>query len=179
MESHSFRRASGESPETLRKLCLSKKIPHQEIRWNLGILCSAYPWKLSYTKQILAENLDTLSVDDKFHLHFSSFEKPSCLSPSNSKPEEEIESSYIDSEFGKFNRNTLDSLDSSRSGDESNQKYCMFPDRCKRRFGSFPFEPSQTELLTNNSPISKERKRHEKKRKGKYKSSPDLHESKL
>ena len=34
----SFRRSSGESPETLRKLCLSTKFPHHEIRWNHGIL---------------------------------------------------------------------------------------------------------------------------------------------
>ena len=55
----------------------------------------------------------------------------------------------------------------------------MFPDRCKRKFGSFPFEPSQIESLSNDSPLSKERKKHERKRKGKYKSSPDLYESKL
>ena len=29
-----------ESPETLRKLCVSTKFSHYEIRWNLGILCS-------------------------------------------------------------------------------------------------------------------------------------------
>ena len=27
-----------ESPETLQKLCLLTKCPHQEIRWNYGIL---------------------------------------------------------------------------------------------------------------------------------------------
>ena len=131
------------------------------------------------TRKRIPEKTYTLSVDDTFHLHFSSFEKSSRFSPTNSKPEEEIESSYIDSEFGEFNRNTLDSLDSSRSGDESKQKCCMFSDRCKRKFGSFPFEPSQIESLTNDSPLSKERKRYEKKRNGKYKSSPDLYESKL
>ena len=31
---------SGELPETMRKLCLSTKFPHQEIRWNYGILRS-------------------------------------------------------------------------------------------------------------------------------------------
>ena len=31
---------SGESPETMRKLCLSTKFAHQEIRWNYGIFCS-------------------------------------------------------------------------------------------------------------------------------------------
>ena len=29
-----------DSPETMRKLCLSTKFPHQEIRWNYGILRS-------------------------------------------------------------------------------------------------------------------------------------------
>ena len=31
---------SYDSPETMRKLCLSAKFPHQEIRWNYGILRS-------------------------------------------------------------------------------------------------------------------------------------------
>ena len=31
---------SGELPETMRKLCFSTKFPHQEIRWNYGILRS-------------------------------------------------------------------------------------------------------------------------------------------
>ena len=29
-----------DSPETMRKLCLSAKFPYQEIRWNYGILGS-------------------------------------------------------------------------------------------------------------------------------------------
>ena len=29
-----------DSPETMRKLCLSPKFSHQEIRWNYGILHS-------------------------------------------------------------------------------------------------------------------------------------------
>ena len=33
VESHSFHIVSGDSPETMRKLCLSTKFPHQEIRW--------------------------------------------------------------------------------------------------------------------------------------------------
>ena len=37
---HSFRRVLGDSPEIMRKLCLSTKFPHQKIRWNYGILCS-------------------------------------------------------------------------------------------------------------------------------------------
>ena len=35
-------RSIGESPETMRKLCLSTKFPHQEIRWNYGILRSPH-----------------------------------------------------------------------------------------------------------------------------------------
>ena len=38
---HSFRIVLDESLETLRKLCLSTTFPHQEIRWNYGILRSA------------------------------------------------------------------------------------------------------------------------------------------
>ena len=40
MQRHSFRKVSGESPETMRKLCLSSKFPHKEIRWFYGILRS-------------------------------------------------------------------------------------------------------------------------------------------
>ena len=32
VERHSFRIVSGDSPETMRKLCLSTKFPHHEIR---------------------------------------------------------------------------------------------------------------------------------------------------
>ena len=42
VEMHSFRRVSGDSPETLRKLYLSTKFPHQEIRLNCSILCRAF-----------------------------------------------------------------------------------------------------------------------------------------
>ena len=38
VERYGFRIVSGESPETMQKLCLSKKFSHQEIRWNYGIL---------------------------------------------------------------------------------------------------------------------------------------------
>ena len=34
---HRFCRVSGESQEILRKLCLSAKFPHEEIRWDYGI----------------------------------------------------------------------------------------------------------------------------------------------
>ena len=40
VERHSFRIVSDVSPETIRKLCLSIKFPHQEIRWNYDILRS-------------------------------------------------------------------------------------------------------------------------------------------
>ena len=38
----SFCIVSSESPETMRRLCLSTKFPHQEIRWNYGILRILY-----------------------------------------------------------------------------------------------------------------------------------------
>ena len=34
---HRFCRVLGESQKILRKLCLSAKFPHEEIRWNYGI----------------------------------------------------------------------------------------------------------------------------------------------
>ena len=40
VERCSFRLVSGDLPETLRKLCLSTKFSHQEIRWNYGIFRS-------------------------------------------------------------------------------------------------------------------------------------------
>ena len=40
VERHSFRIVSGESPKTMRKLCLSTKFRQQEIRWNYDIICS-------------------------------------------------------------------------------------------------------------------------------------------
>ena len=40
---HSFRIVPCKSLETMRKLCLSTKLPHQEIRWNYGIFCSEMP----------------------------------------------------------------------------------------------------------------------------------------
>ena len=39
---YSFRIASGESPETMRKLYLSTKLSYQEIRWNYVILRSVH-----------------------------------------------------------------------------------------------------------------------------------------
>ena len=40
LERHVFCIVSGDSPETMQKLCLSTKFPHQEIRWNYGIFCN-------------------------------------------------------------------------------------------------------------------------------------------
>ena len=42
LERHNFRVVLGESPETMRKLCLSTKFPHQEIRWNYSIFRSVH-----------------------------------------------------------------------------------------------------------------------------------------
>ena len=43
----------GESPKTMRKLCLSTKFLHQEIRWNYGILSSVYVLPNSFEMFIL------------------------------------------------------------------------------------------------------------------------------
>ena len=40
LERYSFHKISGESPETLRKLCLSPKFPHKELRWKFDIFRS-------------------------------------------------------------------------------------------------------------------------------------------
>ena len=53
MEMHSLRRDSGESPETLQKSCVSKKKPHQEIRWNFGILYSEIDCFVYYDFRVL------------------------------------------------------------------------------------------------------------------------------
>ena len=39
-ERHRFRKVSGDSPKTMRKLCLSTKFSHQKIMCNYGILRS-------------------------------------------------------------------------------------------------------------------------------------------
>ena len=41
---YSFRAVLDESPETMRRLWLSTKFPHQEIIWNYGILRSRCRW---------------------------------------------------------------------------------------------------------------------------------------
>ena len=54
VETQTFRKVSGESPETLRKLRFSIKFPHQETTWSFGILhsvhlrCLAGFWIRSY-----------------------------------------------------------------------------------------------------------------------------------
>ena len=52
---HNLRRVLGESPETMRKLWLSIKFPHQEIRCNYGILYSEACSKLQ-SRSILIDN---------------------------------------------------------------------------------------------------------------------------
>ena len=42
VERHIFRIASGDSYKTMPKISLSTKFPHQEIRWNYGILRSGW-----------------------------------------------------------------------------------------------------------------------------------------
>ena len=55
VERHSFRIALGESPETMPKLCLFTELPHQEIRWNYGILQSLELWELEELVELLKE----------------------------------------------------------------------------------------------------------------------------
>ena len=53
VERYNFSRILGDSPETLSKLCLSTKFPHQVIRWNFGILRSTrFPWFTSFYRLI-------------------------------------------------------------------------------------------------------------------------------
>ena len=54
----------GESPETMWKLCLSTKFPHQEIRWNYSILRSS-----SYCIIYTAKKLNFLTFCGKL-THF-------------------------------------------------------------------------------------------------------------
>ena len=56
MERHSFRIVSGESPETVRKLCLSIKFPHQELGettvFYTEIIIKSYPAYCASTDNI-------------------------------------------------------------------------------------------------------------------------------
>ena len=60
---HSFCIVSGESPETMWKLCLSTKLPHHEIRWNYGILSSDKPFTPEITTDLYesAKKFSTIS----------------------------------------------------------------------------------------------------------------------
>ena len=58
----------GDSPETMRKLCISTKFPHQEIRWNFGILRSEYNW-LRF-KTVLVLHVKIMKMKYKMVIHF-------------------------------------------------------------------------------------------------------------
>ena len=50
-----FPHVSGDSHETIRKLCLSTKFPHQKTTWNYGMLCS-----VSLRRILLLKNISFL-----------------------------------------------------------------------------------------------------------------------
>ena len=52
-----------ESPETMRKLCLSAKFPHQEIRWNYGTLRSVSASIPTKVLQIITKDICILLTD--------------------------------------------------------------------------------------------------------------------
>ena len=58
----------GDSPETMRKLFISTKFPHQEIRWNFGILRSEYNW-LRF-KTVLVLHVKIMKMKYKMVIHF-------------------------------------------------------------------------------------------------------------
>ena len=69
MERHSFCVISGESPETMRKLCLSLKFLHQEIRWNHGLFLSEtaasqseWKWCILTLKNYIPESITERKV---------------------------------------------------------------------------------------------------------------------
>ena len=57
---------SGELPETMRKLYLSTKFPHQEIRWNYGILRSDSYFTFSQFMELGAISQITISHYSKY-----------------------------------------------------------------------------------------------------------------
>ena len=59
VERQSFHIASGESLETMRKLYLSTKFPHQDIRWNYGTLYSGRQW---YRSGLFIVNFEHISL---------------------------------------------------------------------------------------------------------------------
>ena len=66
VERQRFHIVLGDSPETMRKLCLSTKFPHQEIRWKYGILCT----------EIILFHLLWLYCSSSFHFEVNHIE---CL----------------------------------------------------------------------------------------------------
>ena len=60
---HSFRIVSDESPETMRKLWISTKFPHQEIRWNYGIIGSDLWWNFFDTTNYFLKNTPSTIFD--------------------------------------------------------------------------------------------------------------------
>ena len=68
------RRVLDNSPETLWKLCLSTKFPHQQIRWNYGILHSELRRGCNFAKVIYERN--PFHVTDHVTGHFMSFSIP-------------------------------------------------------------------------------------------------------
>ena len=70
-----------ESPETMRKLCLSTKFSHHEIRWNYSILSS-----VNTSEYLLPEELTTgyLQGEQKSHLMTLSRQKSYSLYPAGS-----------------------------------------------------------------------------------------------
>ena len=100
----SFFIVSGGSPETMRKLCLSTKFPHQEIEWNYWILRSGRSVR-SKKKVVSApckkDNFLGLSLvqrpsirlliptwrkRNKTHIHFDYFDFEDITSPLQSLP---------------------------------------------------------------------------------------------
>ena len=70
MERHNFRIISVESTKTMRKLCLTTKLPHQEIRSNYDILCS-----IDNSNERYIFNQDTLTSLSEAPKQLISFDK--------------------------------------------------------------------------------------------------------
>ena len=66
VETHSFQKCLNESPETLRKLFVSTKLPHQEIRWNLGILRSVAVYLMPISISSIFEELQG-KINSKYY----------------------------------------------------------------------------------------------------------------
>ena len=74
-ERHSFRIVSGDSPETMRKLCLFTKFPYHEIRWNCGILPRELHWK---TLILYCMKIKRFGIFFKYYNIFFSPKIPQC-----------------------------------------------------------------------------------------------------